>query len=50
MLNEEYRTCATCGADCIPEPVATDGEGVRIVFVCEQCGVHSVVDPFGHLR
>lgn len=45
--NEEYRTCAECGADCEPEPFDVGkGQGVRIAFRCPTHGVHSVVDPF----
>lgn len=48
--DQSYRTCASCGADCEPEPIAEgDGLGIRVAFVCRSCGVHSVVDPFeGH--
>lgn len=46
--NEQYRTCAECGADCEPQPFPTD-QGIRIAFACSTHGVHSVVDPFeGH--
>ena len=49
--NEQYRTCAECGADCDPDPFDSgEGGGVRIAFVCPNCGLHSVVDPFEHLR
>jgi hypothetical protein len=49
--NEHYRTCASCGSDCEPDPFdAGEGDGVRIAFVCTNCGLHSVIDPFGHLR
>ena len=47
--NEEYRSCAQCGAGCPPEPFETDG-GFRIAFVCAKHGVHSVVDPFEDKR
>lgn len=47
---EDYRTCSTCGGDCVPDPTGADGLGVRIVWVCPAHGVHSIVDPFGHLR
>lgn len=43
--NEEYRTCAECGAECEPHPFPTD-QGIRIAFVWSTHGVHSVVDPF----
>lgn len=43
--NEQYRTCAECGADCTPEPFEAD-DGFRFAFVCPTHGVHSVVDPF----
>lgn len=48
--NDSYRTCSACGADCVPELIGTNGTGVRVIFVCPRCGVHSVVDPFEHLR
>ncbi|QZY52272.1 hypothetical protein [Leucobacter tenebrionis] len=48
--DELYRTCGECGADCRPEPTGADGLGARIAFVCPEHGVHSVVDPFEHLR
>ncbi|MGO3833107.1 MAG: hypothetical protein ACTJGT_03990 [Microbacteriaceae bacterium] len=48
--DEQYRTCSECGKDCTPEPTGSDGLGVRIVFVCSEHGVHSVVDPFEGLR
>lgn len=32
--------------DCVPELTARDGLGVRIVFVCPEHGLHSIVDPF----
>lgn len=51
QANEEYRTCAECGADCEPEPFdAGEGQGVRIAFACPAHGVHSVVDPFEDSR
>lgn len=48
--NEQYRTCASCGADCQPDPFATGGDGVRVAFVCPNCGLHVIIDPFEHLR
>ena len=45
-----YRTCLVCGGDCAPEPGGADGHGVRIMFVCPDHGVHSVVDPFEDKR
>lgn len=48
--DESYRMCSECGGDCQPEPSGADGLGVRIMWVCPQHGVHSVVDPFEHLR
>ena len=44
--DEGYRTCSVCGGDCEPEPTGTDGLGIRILWVCPDHGVHSVVDPF----
>lgn len=45
--SEDYRTCAQCGADCSPEPFdAGGGRGIRIAFSCQQCGLHSIIDPF----
>ncbi|MFE7067187.1 hypothetical protein [Microbacterium sp. ER1] len=44
--NEGYRTCAECGADCLPEPTDIEGAGIRIAFVCPDHGVHSFIDPF----
>ena len=50
-MNEDHRTCADCGGDCVPDPsITVDGEGVRIVFVCPDHGVQSLVDPFEDLR
>lgn len=48
--NEQYRTCQECGRDCVPEHAGSDGMGARIAFVCPEHGLHSVVDPFEHLR
>lgn len=48
--DEGYRTCAECGGDCMPDPSAVDGLGVRIAWVCPNHGVHSIVDPFEDLR
>ena len=48
--DEGYRTCATCGGDCEPEPMAEDGLGVRIVFVCPYHGTQTIVDPFDGRR
>lgn len=43
----DYRTCAECGADCEPQPFeAGAGGGIAVAFVCRQCGLHSVVQPF----
>lgn len=42
-LNEDYRTCSQCGSDCEPDPFPT-GKGIRIAFVCAQCGLHSLID------
>lgn len=45
--NEQYRTCAECGHDCVSEPFHADsGDGIRIAFVCPEHGLHFVVDPF----
>lgn len=43
--DEQYRTCAECGADCPPEPFETNS-GIQIAFSCPEHGVHTVVDPF----
>lgn len=43
--NRVYRACLECDTDCSPEPYR-DGTGFRIVFVCREHGVQSVVDPF----
>jgi hypothetical protein len=48
--DESYRTCSVCGGDCEPEPMAEDGLGVRIMWICPEHGAHSVVDPFEDLR
>ncbi len=59
--DDGYRTCAApvtlpggghgvCGRDCEPEDAGADGMGARITFVCPEHGLHSVVDPFEHLR
>ena len=48
--DESYRTCSVCGGDCEPEPTGADDLGVRILWVCPDHGVHSVVDPFEKLR
>ncbi len=45
-----YRTCPVCGGDCVPEPSGADGYGIRIMFVCPEHGVHSIVDPFADKR
>lgn len=43
--NQLYRTCSECGRDCPPEPLQHE-QGFRIVFMCPEHGVHTVVDPF----
>ena len=48
--NEQYRTCQECGRDCVPEHAGSDDMGARIAFVCPEHRLHSVVDPFEHLR
>lgn len=48
--DEANRTCATCGADCEPEPINEAGLGVRIAFTCPQHGAQAIVDPFRDLR
>lgn len=48
--DESYRTCATCGGDCEPDPMAQDGLGVRVAWVRPQHGVQTMVDPFEDLR
>jgi len=45
-----YRTCPVCGGDCVSEPSGADGHGIRIMFVCPEHGVHSIVDPFADKR
>lgn len=45
-----YRTCAQCGGDCAPELNWADDLGVRVMYVCPQHGVHSVIDPHEHRR
>lgn len=45
-----YRTCAQCGGDCAPELNWADDFGVRVMYVCPQHGVHSVIDPHEHRR
>lgn len=46
-----YRTCPVCGGDCEPELGGINDEyGVRIMFVCPEHGVHSVIDPFEDKR
>ena len=47
---EAYRTCSECGGDCYPEPFGADGLGARILWICPEHGVHSILDPFAHLR
>lgn len=49
-MDSGYRTCKVCGGDCEPEPGGADGYGVRIMFVCPEHGVHSMVDPFEDKR
>lgn len=49
--HDGYRTCSECGRDGEADPsTGGDGIGARIAFVCPVHGVHSVVDPFEHLR
>ena len=44
-----YRMCSVCGADCEPDPTfGSDEHGARIVFVCPEHGVESLVDPFAY--
>lgn len=46
-VDDNYRTCAECGADCYPDPsITVEGQGARIAFVCAEHGVQSLVDPF----
>lgn len=48
---QSYRICSECDSDCIPDPfIAGKSEGIRVAFICPNCGVHSVIDPFEHLR
>lgn len=45
--NEQYRTCAECGADCEPGIFdGGEGVGIRVVFSCVEHGLHSITDPF----
>ena len=48
--SNEHRRCNVCRAECAPEPSGADGYGVRIIYVCRDHGLQSVVDPFEHLR
>ncbi|WP_324701301.1 hypothetical protein [Micrococcus sp. HOU01] len=48
--DDEYRTCAECGGDCLREPGGADGLGMRIMFVCPEHGVQNIVDPFEEQR
>lgn len=59
--DDGYRTCsepverpgggtAPCGRDCDPEDAGAHCMGARVAFVCPEHGLHSVVDPFEHLR
>lgn len=46
-VDDSYRTCSECGADCCPDPsITVEGQGARIAFVCAEHGVQSLVDPF----
>lgn len=45
-----YRVCGVCGNDCAPDSAGADGLGMRIVFVCPDHGVQSIVDPFEDQR
>ncbi len=49
-FDEDYRTCAACGGDCVPEPDKSEGYGVCFLWVCPEHGIHSVVDPFEDLK
>ena len=44
--SERYRACSQCGSGCEPDPFSLEREGIRIAFVCPNCGVESVIDPF----
>lgn len=48
--DQRFWNCVECGRECVPELNWADGHGVRIVYVCPQHGVHSVVDPFEDMR
>lgn len=49
--NEDYRTCAVCGADCEPEIFdGGAGVGIRVAFSCPEHGLHGVTDPFEGMR
>ena len=48
--DDDYRTCSTCGGDCLPEPVGADQIGARIAFICPLHGRHRIIAPFEHLR
>ncbi len=45
-----HRVCGVCGNDCAPDSAGANGLGVRIVFVCPDHGVQSIVDPFEDQR
>lgn len=48
--DDGYRACSTCGGDCEPEPSASNGLGVRIVYVRPEHGPQSMVVPFSDMR
>ena len=48
---DDYRICTECGGDCEPDlSISVDSQGARIVFVCPNHGVQSIVDPFEDQR
>lgn len=48
--NRDYRTCAECGRDCTPDSTVDPRHGARILFVCEEHGAQSIVDPWADIR
>lgn len=49
--NDDHRICAECGRDCEPDfAEEAEGLGARNAFICPEHGIHSVIDPFEHLR
>lgn len=49
-VEQNDRTCSSCGSDCWPIAIATGDKGVRFAFTCAKHGLQSIIDPFANSR